>query len=92
MSGLCDVCGSQLGEFTCSLCGRHVCKNCFRDGKCTYCIESLCELCGKMLADRFCNYCGLLVCEDCSVKKGEETVCKRCLEEGSHASDPHRVR
>jgi len=37
--GLCSICGNPAGMFTCHLCGRIVCSNCFDN------VHGICKIC-----------------------------------------------
>ncbi len=76
----CEICLTRPAEYTCSLCGRRVCREHYDEHKgiCHACRETLCQVCGSKLAIGYCKYCGRLVCEDCSVEEGAALVCKEC--------------
>ncbi|HDD34279.1 MAG TPA: hypothetical protein ENG30_03910 [Thermofilaceae archaeon] len=72
------MCWEEVGETTCRLCGRLVCREHVRGGVCEACRTCLCELCGTSLSTGYCTVCGRLVCEKCSVELGVARVCVDC--------------
>jgi len=36
--GVCGICGQGAKLFTCTLCGRSVCANCYKAGACKACL------------------------------------------------------
>jgi hypothetical protein len=75
---LCEICLEKPAARACELCGRRVCEEHWREGRCEACEIALCQVCRSRLSVGYCAACGRLVCEDCSVEVGAARLCREC--------------